>query len=60
MGNRFGTDSLIQAADPEMAADFYVKRLGFSITVREPMLELKGPNINLYIEQGRSSGPSWR
>ncbi|HEY3645176.1 MAG TPA: VOC family protein [Gammaproteobacteria bacterium] len=57
MGNRFGTDILIQAPDPAAAADFYVRQLGFSITAREPLLELKGPNLNLYIEEGPKLGP---
>lgn len=57
MGNRFGTDILIQAPDPQAAADFYVEQLGFSITAREPMFELKGPHINLYIEKGPKLGP---
>lgn len=57
MGNRFGTDILIQAPDPQAAADFYVQQLGFSITAREPILELKGPHINLYIEEGSELGP---
>jgi predicted enzyme related to lactoylglutathione lyase len=57
MSNRFGTDILIQASDPEAAADFYVQQLGFSITARESMLELSGPNINLYIEKGPKLGP---
>lgn len=57
MANTFGTDILIQAPDPGAAADFYVKQLGFVVTAREPMLELKGPNINLYIEPGPKLGP---
>lgn len=57
MGNRFGGDILIQAPDPEAAADFYVRQLGFTVTAREPMLELKGPHINLYIEKGPKLGP---
>jgi catechol 2,3-dioxygenase-like lactoylglutathione lyase family enzyme len=32
MGNKFGTDILIQAPDPKRAAAFYVKELGFEIT----------------------------
>ena len=31
MANRFGTDILIQAQDPDEAASFYVKQLGFEI-----------------------------
>lgn len=57
MGNRFGTDILIQAPDPQAAADFYVKHLGFEVSSREPIFELKGPHINLYIEQGPKLGP---
>jgi catechol 2,3-dioxygenase-like lactoylglutathione lyase family enzyme len=57
MGNRFGSDILIQAPDPQAAADFYVQQLGFTVTAREPMLELKGPHINLYIEEGPKLGP---
>jgi catechol-2,3-dioxygenase len=32
MANKFGTDILIQVADPIEAADFYVKELGFEVT----------------------------
>jgi len=57
MANTFGTDILIQAPDPRAAAEFYVKQLSFSITAEKPMLELKGPRITLYIEQGSKLGP---
>ena len=57
MGNSFGTDILIQAPDPEAAAEFYARELSFTVTAREPMLELKGPHINLYIEKGPKLGP---
>ena len=57
MGNRFGSDILIQAPDPQAAADFYVRHLGFEVSSREPMIELKGPHINLYIERGPKLGP---
>ena len=35
MGNRFGTDILIQAPDPKAAAAFYVKQLGFLVVTGE-------------------------
>ena len=57
MANTFGTDIIIQAHDPEAAARFYVEQLGFTVTAQKPMLELKGPNINLYIEKGPALGP---
>ncbi|MGE5625606.1 MAG: VOC family protein [Bacillota bacterium] len=57
MGNTFGTDILIQVPDPEAAAEFYATELGFTVTSREPMLELKGPHITLYIEKGPALGP---
>ena len=57
MANTFGTDILIQAPDPAAAARFYVEQLGFSITAEKPMLELRGPHINLYIEKGPALGP---
>lgn len=57
MANTFGTDILIQAPDPKAAARFYVEQLGFTVTAEKPMLELKGPHINLYIEQGPALGP---
>jgi predicted enzyme related to lactoylglutathione lyase len=57
MANTFGTDILIQAQDPMAAARFYVQQLGFTITAERPMLELKGPHITLYIEQGPALGP---
>ena len=58
MANRFGTDILIQAPDPNMAAEFYVKHLGFEITDHNPkMIGLHGQHINLFIEPGPSLGP---
>jgi len=57
MANTFSTDILIQAPDPMAAAQFYVKQLGFTITAEQPMLELKGPHITLYIEEGPALGP---
>jgi Glyoxalase-like domain len=57
MANTFGTDILIQAPDPKKAAAFYVECLGFTITSEEPMMELRGPHINLYIERGLPLGP---
>jgi predicted enzyme related to lactoylglutathione lyase len=57
MANTFGTDILIQVPDPEAAARFYVEQLGFTVTAEKPMLELRGPNINLYIEEGPALGP---
>jgi catechol 2,3-dioxygenase-like lactoylglutathione lyase family enzyme len=58
MANRFGTDILIQAPDPEKAALFYVNHLGFEITDNNPkMIGLHGKHINLFIEPGPSLGP---
>jgi hypothetical protein len=58
MSNTFGTDILIQAKDPEKAAKFYVKELGFEITDKAPkMISLHGENINLFIERGPALGP---
>lgn len=57
MANTFGTDILIQAPDPKEAAAFYVQCLGFAVTSEEPMIELRGPHINLYIEKGPPLGP---
>jgi predicted enzyme related to lactoylglutathione lyase len=58
MANKFGTDILIQAEDPALAAAFYVEHLGFEVTDEMPnMLGLKGPHINLYIERGPALGP---
>jgi catechol 2,3-dioxygenase-like lactoylglutathione lyase family enzyme len=58
MGNKFGTDILIQAEDPTRAAAFYVEQLGFEITdeTSNP-LSLHGPHINLFIERGPALGP---
>ena len=51
MANKFGTDILIQAPDPKVAAAFYVKQLGFKITGEDHnMISLHGKNINLFIE----------
>ena len=57
MANSFGRDILIQVPDPHWAADFYVNQLGFEVTSETPMFELKGRNINLYIDQGAALGP---
>jgi len=58
MGNRFGTDILIQAQDPKSAASFYVTQLGFEITGETPnLVSLHGEHINLFIERGPALGP---
>jgi len=58
MSNKFGTDILIQADDPMKAASFYVKELGFEITGETAnMINLRGENINLFIERGPALGP---
>jgi hypothetical protein len=58
MANRFGTDILIQAPDPQGAASFYVEQLGFTITDEVPnMISLHGDHINLFIERGPALGP---
>ncbi|HEY1203075.1 MAG: VOC family protein [Bryobacteraceae bacterium] len=58
MANRFGADILIQAQDPDEAALFYVKQLGFEITGQAPnMISLHGERINLFIERGPALGP---
>jgi predicted enzyme related to lactoylglutathione lyase len=57
MANTFGPDILIQAEDPESAAAFYVKQLGFEITGITPMISLHGNHINLFIERGTALGP---
>jgi catechol 2,3-dioxygenase-like lactoylglutathione lyase family enzyme len=58
MANKFGTDILIQAADPKKAASFYVRELGFEITGEKPnMISLHGKHINLFIERGPALGP---
>jgi predicted enzyme related to lactoylglutathione lyase len=57
MANTFGTDILIQAQDPNNAAAFYVRELGFEITDEAPnMISLHGENINLFIERGPAIG----
>jgi predicted enzyme related to lactoylglutathione lyase len=57
MGNKFGTDVLIQAQDTKKAAAFYVEQLGFEITDPNPkMIGLHGKNINLFIEPGPPIG----
>jgi len=58
MANKFGTDILIQAPDPQSAAAFYVDQLGFEITDHNPrMIGLHGAHINLFIEPGPPLGP---
>lgn len=57
MANNFGTDILLQSPDPRGAAQFYVDHLGFAITSEAPMMELRGENLNLYIDAGPTLGP---
>jgi catechol 2,3-dioxygenase-like lactoylglutathione lyase family enzyme len=58
MGNKFGTDILIQAPDPKRAAAFYVNGLGFEITDETfNLISIHGPHINLFIERGPGFGP---
>jgi hypothetical protein len=58
MANKFGTDILIQAPDPKLAASFYVQQLGFEITDEQPdMISLHGKHINLFTERGPALGP---
>jgi predicted enzyme related to lactoylglutathione lyase len=58
MANKFGTDILIQAPDPKLAASFYVQQLGFEVTDDQPgMIGLHGKHINLFIEPGPALGP---
>jgi len=58
MGNKFGTDILIQTPDPGTAAAFYVKELAFEIDDQSAsLISLHGPNTNLFIERGPSLGP---
>ena len=57
MANSSGRDILIQVAKPQEAATFYAEQLGFGISSEEHMLEMKGPNITLYIDKGPEIGP---
>jgi predicted enzyme related to lactoylglutathione lyase len=58
MANSFGTDILLQAADPKKAAAFYTEQLGFAVTGETPdMINIHGPHINLFIERGPALGP---
>jgi catechol 2,3-dioxygenase-like lactoylglutathione lyase family enzyme len=58
MGNKFGSDILIQSDQPEKAAAFYVDQLGFEITGETSnMISLHGQLINLFIERGPALGP---
>jgi len=58
MANSFGTDILIQVADPIEAASFYVNELGFEVTNQNPhMVSLHGKNINFFLERGPALGP---
>jgi predicted enzyme related to lactoylglutathione lyase len=58
MANSIGTDILIQAEEPEKAAMFYVRHLGFEVTDESPnMISLHGNHINLFIERGPALGP---
>jgi hypothetical protein len=57
MANKFGTDILIQAPEPKVAAAFYVDQLGFEITRDTPtMISLHGKHINFFIERGPALG----
>ncbi len=58
MGNRFGTDILIQTKNPKKAAEFYVRELGFEVNDESPnLISLLGDHINLFIELGPRLGP---
>ena len=58
MGNKFGTDILIQWPHPKEAARFYVEELGFEIdTETANMIGLHGKHISLFIERGPVLGP---
>jgi len=58
VANRLGTDILIQAPDPQAAAEFYVKQHGFSINRQDDRwIDLLGDHINLFIEKGPALGP---
>jgi hypothetical protein len=58
MGNNFGADILIQSEEPENAAAFYVKQLGFEITdATSNLISLHGNHISLFIERGPALGP---
>ena len=58
MANTFGTDILIQAPEPTVAASYYVQQLVFTITGEIPnMISLHGEHINLFIERGPKLGP---
>jgi catechol 2,3-dioxygenase-like lactoylglutathione lyase family enzyme len=58
MGNKFGTDILIQAPDPKSAAAFYVRELGFEISDETSnLISIHGRHINLFIEKGQALGP---
>src|SRR5215510_15266237 len=58
MGNKFGSDILIQAPDAKTAVAFYVNELSFEVTGEtSTLISLHGPEINLFIEQGPALGP---
>ena len=58
MANTFGTDALIQSPDPQAAASFYVRNLGFEISGQTPdLMSPHGSHINLFIERGPGLGP---
>ena len=57
MANSFGADIIIRTPEPKEAATFYVDLLGFEVTDEEPMISLRGDNINLFIERGPKHGP---
>jgi catechol 2,3-dioxygenase-like lactoylglutathione lyase family enzyme len=58
VSNAFGSDILIQTADPKEAARFYVETLGFAVDAEtDELISLHGPNINLFIERGPLLGP---
>ena len=58
MANSFGKDILIQAPNKKIAAEFYAKQLGFTITgEHDKWIDLHGNHINLFIEEGPTLGP---
>jgi hypothetical protein len=58
MANAFGADVLIQASDPQKAAEFHTAALGLEIMESRPdLIGLCGPRLNLFIERGPRLGP---
>ena len=61
MANSFGKDILIQAENPQKAAQFYTSVLGFAVTDPNPrMIALGALTLISSLSRARNWGRSWK